>query len=100
MTFADLITPAGIVAAAALIVTLVQIVKAALPIVGQRVSGALLAFIGTGVLYVAAGVALPHTVPDQLLQVFASWVAVAGLAIGIKSGGEHVGDVIDGTARG
>ena len=98
MTFADLITPAGIVAAAALIVSLVQIVKAALPIAGKRVSGALLAFIATGVLYALAAGVLPSAGPDQLLQVFAAWVAVAGLAIGIKSGGEHVSDVIDGVA--
>lgn len=98
MVFADLITPAGIVAAAALIVSLVQIVKAAFPIVGKYVSGALLAFIGTGVLYAIGAWVLPHSEPDQLLQVFAAWVAVAGLAIGIKSGGEHVGDVIDGVA--
>lgn len=98
MTFLDLITPAGIVGAAALIVTLVQVVKAALPIVAARVSGALLAFIATGILYALAAVVLPSAGPDQLLQVFAAWVAVAGLAIGIKSGGEHVSDVIDGTA--
>jgi hypothetical protein len=53
---------------------------------------------GTGLLYAAAAWVLPHNIPDQLLQVFAAWVAVAGLAIGIKSGGEHVGDVIDGVA--
>lgn len=98
MLFADLTTPAGIVAAAALIVTLVQIIKAAFPIVGQRLSGALLAFMGTGLLYAIGAWVLPHGEPDQLLQVFAAWVAVAGLAIGIKSGGEHVGDVIDGVA--
>lgn len=100
MTFADLITPAGIVAAAALIVSFVQVIKGAFPSVGERVSGALLAFLATGLLYVAAAIVLPHSAPDQLLQVFASWVAVAGLAIGIKAGGEHVGNVIDGTAGG
>jgi hypothetical protein len=98
MLFSDLITPAGIVAAAALIVSLVQIVKAAFPAIDRRVSGALLAFVGTGVLYVAAGFVLPSSGPDQLLQVFAAWVAVAGLAIGIKSGAGHVGEVIDGVA--
>ena len=98
MTFQELITPAGIIAAAALIVSLVQVIKAAFPLVGERVSGALLAFIATGVLYALAAWVLPHGEPDQLLQVFAAWVAVAGLAIGIKEGGTHVGNVIEGTA--
>lgn len=98
MTFADLVTPTGIIAAAALIVSLVQVIKAAFPIVDRLVSGALLSFIATGTLYALAAWVLPHGEPDQLLQVFAAWVAVAGLAIGIKSGAGHVGDVIDGTA--
>ena len=90
MTFASLLTPEGIVGAAALIVTFVQILKAALPVIDARVSGALLAFMATGALYAVAAWVLPHTTPDALLQVFAAWVAVAGLAMGIKAGSDHV----------
>lgn len=98
MTFSDLITPAGIVGAAALIVMLVQVIKGALPIVGERVSGALLAFMATGLLYIAAAIVLGGTNADALLQIFASWVAVAGLAMGIKAGADHVDAVRTGTA--
>jgi hypothetical protein len=93
MTFAQLLTPEGIVGAAALVVTLVQVIKAALPIVDARVSGALLAFMATGILYALAAWVLPDRTPDSLLQVFAAWVAVAGLAMGIKAGADHVDEV-------
>lgn len=98
MTFADLLTPGGIVAAAALIVSFVQVLKTAIPILGERVSGALLAFVSSGVLYVAGFAVLPRGSADTVLQEFAAWVAVAGLAMGAKAGADHLGEVRAGTA--
>jgi hypothetical protein len=93
MTFTALLTPEGIVTASALIVTLVQMVKTAFPMLDARVSGAVMAFILSGVLYVTAGFVLPNPSPDSLLQVFAAWITVAGLAMGIKAGADHVASV-------
>ncbi len=93
MAFSDLITPGGIVAAAALITVLIQVLKAAFPMLDVRVSGALMAFVLSGLLYVLAGFVLPHGTPDAVLEVFASWVAVAAAAMGIKSGADHVQEV-------
>jgi hypothetical protein len=96
MTFAALLTPAGIISAGALMTLFVQIVKGASPFIDARVSGALMAFIASGVLYMAAALVLPNPTPDDMLQVFAAWVAVAGIAMGIKSGADHVASVRGG----
>jgi hypothetical protein len=98
MTFASLIDATGIVAASALIFSFVQVLKGASPFLSARVSGALMAFVSSAVLYVIAAIVLPSGGPDNYLQVFAAWVAVAGLAMGIKAGADHVDAVRSGTA--
>jgi hypothetical protein len=90
MTFADLLTPEGMVIAAAMIVTLVQVVKAAIPMLDARVSGGLMAFIASALLYIGAAIVLPKETVDVLLQTFAAWLVVASSAMGIKAGADHV----------
>ena len=48
VTFASFLTPQGVVAAAATITVLVQLIKTVLPAIDARVSGALMAFVAYG----------------------------------------------------
>lgn len=98
LTFESLLTPAGMAVAAALLVTLVEIVKVGLPIVDRHVSGATLAFLLSAALYIVAAVVLPNATPDLYLAAFCAWIMVAAGAMGIKSGAMHIGAVRDGTA--
>ena len=91
-TFAQLLTPAGIVIAGALVTSLVQLLKGALPTLGDRVSGALQAFAISLAIYVLAGIATGASTLDAGLVVFESWLACALAAVGTYSAARHVAD--------
>lgn len=97
-TFADLLTPTGVLIAASAVLALVEIIKAGLPAIDRRVSGATIAFALSAVLYGLTAVAIPQATPDGYLAVAFAWIACATSAMGIRSGAQHLGDVRDGTA--
>lgn len=90
LTFADLLTPTGVIGAAALITTLVELLKRTFPPIDARVSGAFLAFVFSAVLYIFAGIATRTATPDDALLVFTSWLACAVASVGIKATTVHV----------
>jgi predicted anti-sigma-YlaC factor YlaD len=98
LTVASLMTPGGAIIAAALITSLVELLKAAAPGLDARVSGALIAFVASAVLYVLVAIALWPLTADGILNVFAAWLACAIAAVGIKSTATHVANVTAGTA--
>lgn len=93
LTFGALVTPAGIIAAGALVTGLVEVLKQTFPGIDARVSGALLAFLSSALLYVATTLALSPLSPDGFLNVFAAWLACATTAVGIKSATAHAAKV-------
>jgi hypothetical protein len=90
ITFEDLLNAAGAVVAAGIVTTLVQLIKAVLPTLDARVSGALMAFVLSGILYVLAAVQVGVADLNGGLNVFLAWLACATAAVGIKSTVDHV----------
>lgn len=84
-TFEDLQTAAGAAAAAGLVMVLVQLIKAVLPGLFNRLTGALWAFLGTAIIYVIGAVVLAPgwAGPNDGLAYFLSWVTCATAALGI-----------------
>lgn len=82
ITFAFLLTAAGLTVAAGLITGTVQIIKWAIPQLFTRVTGALVAFILSIILFVIAGVAVGVDSLDEGLVVFAAWLGCATSAVG------------------
>lgn len=93
LTFQTLVTPAGALVAATAVKLLVDLIKAVLPRVDAAVSGALLAFVLSGVLYVAAALSLPSlgVVLDAngYLNIVIVWLTAAAGAIGITGAISH-----------
>ena len=89
ITFASLLTPEGIVAGAALITAMVALIKAVFPVVEARVSGALLAFVLSAILYALAASATGARDLDAFLAVVVAWVSCATSAVGIHSATVH-----------
>jgi hypothetical protein len=96
VTFAALITPPGIIVAAGLVTTFVQVIKSVFTGIDARVSGALLAFSGSSILYVITAIVLSTngtiTNADGFLWTFTAWLSCAVGAIGIKSAFTHARD--------
>jgi hypothetical protein len=92
VTFATLLTPEGVVTAAALVTTLVALIKAVFPVVNAKVSGALMAFVLSAALYVLAAASVGTGSLDAGLTVFLAWLACATSAVGIHSTATHVAD--------
>lgn len=90
LTFASFITPPGVIAAAAIVTGLIQVIKTVLPAIDARVSGALMAFVLTAVLYVLTAAAIGVASADAGLTIFLAWLSCATSAIGIKSAADHV----------
>lgn len=90
ITFESFLTPEGVLVAAALITTLIQIIKTAAPVIDAKVSGALQAFVISGVLYALTAAAVGVPTANAGLAIFAAWLACATAAMGIKSGADHV----------
>ena len=98
ISFSDFLTPAGLTIAAGIITGLFDLVKAVFPPVSARVSGALMAFVGSAILYAATAVAVPQNTADGYLGVFVAWLGCATAAVGVKALADHVNEVQRGTA--
>jgi cobalamin biosynthesis protein CobD/CbiB len=99
ITFADLLLPGGIVIAGGIITTLVELLKRVLPAIDQRLSGALMAFVLSAVLYILAAVATEVREMNAGLTVFLAWLACATSAVGINSTITHVTNVSEGQSK-
>lgn len=95
LTLAALFTAAGTVAAAAVVRQLVELLKAVLPTLGEKVSGALQAFVASAVLYVLAFAAVGPLTPDGGFVAFLSWLGCAVGAVGINATLDHVTGATD-----
>lgn len=102
LTFQTLVTPAGALVAATAIKLLVDLIKAVLPRVDAAVSGALLAFVLSGVLYIAAALSLPslgvHLDANGYLNIVLVWLTAAAAAVGITGAIRHARAASNGTA--
>ena len=83
ITFAVLLTAAGTGIAAGIITGFVALIARVLPTLYAKISGALLAFIVSAILYVLAAVAVGVDNLDQVLVVFIAWLTCATAAIGV-----------------
>ena len=92
LTFEALLTPEGVVAAAALATALVALIRSVFPVIDAKVSGALMAFVFTGILYALAAFSVGVTTLDAGLLVFVAWVSCATSAVGIHSTVQHVAE--------
>lgn len=90
ITFESLITPPGVVVAAGIVTALVQLIKGVFPVVDEKVSGALQAFVLTAVLYILVAVTVPQADANGYLLIFMAWLSCATSAVGIKSVSDHV----------
>ena len=84
-TFASFLSPEGIVVAGGLITAFVQLIKTVFPLVDERVSGAVMAFGLSAVIYACTAIVVGISTPDQALTVVASWIACATAAVGVYS---------------
>jgi uncharacterized protein with PQ loop repeat len=89
ITFAVLLTAAGTGIAAGIITTLVQLLKSVSTTIDAKVSGALLAFVLSAVLYLLAGIAVGVDSLDEGLVVFISWLTCATAAVGVYATVQH-----------
>lgn len=87
LTLANALTPEGIVAAAALITTIVALIKNVfsryVPALDQN--GALMAFVLAAVLYVLVAIATGADGTESLFAVFVSFIACATSAVGVNA---------------
>lgn len=88
-TFASFLTPEGIVVAGGLITALIQLVKVTFPIVADRVSGAVMAFSISALLYAVTAIVVGVSTPDAALTVVASWIACATASVGVYASVRH-----------
>lgn len=89
-TFESFLTPPGIIIAGGLVTTLIELVKSVFPLIESRVSGALLAFIFTAVLYIITAFVVPQPDANGFLNVFCAWLACAAAAVGIHATATHI----------
>lgn len=92
LTFADLLTAEGALIAGGIVTTLVELIKRVVPTIDARVSGALMAFVLSAVLYVLAALATNVADLNAGLLVFLAWLSCATSAIGISSAVTHVSE--------
>lgn len=97
ITFEVLVTAAAIPIAAGIVTSFVALVKMVFPTVDARVSGALMAFIASGALYIVTGFALWQSgsmaTANDFLGLFLTWLGVATGSVGIKATSDHIADV-------
>ena len=89
-TFASFLDPTGLIVAAGIITALVQLLKAVFPALDARVSGAVMAFTFSAVLYVLTAVSVGVPTLDAGLVIFAAWLACATSAVGAYATITHV----------
>lgn len=90
VTFDSFLTPEGVVVAAALLTGLIQLIKSVFTVVDEKISGALMAFVLSAVLYILTAFAVGVADLNAGLAVFMAWLACATSAVGIKSATSHV----------
>lgn len=82
ITFAALLTAAGAGIGAGIVTGTVSLLKTAIPFL-KETNGALMAFVGSGVLYILAGISTGVGTLDAGLVVFIAWLTCATAAVGI-----------------
>ena len=94
VSFASFLTPEGIIVAGGLITAFVQLLKSTFPVIDEKVSGAVMAFVLSALLYVATTFATGG-IPtwDAGLTILASWIACATASVGVYASVRHVQDV-------
>ena len=90
LTFQDLLTPQGVVAFAAVVTSLIALLKSTFPPLDARISGALMAFALTAIGYVLCGVSVGVPTMDAALVLFMAWLSCATAAVGIHSSVQHL----------
>ena len=90
LTFASFLEPAGAVAAAAVVTSLIALLRSVFPRLGDYVSGAIMAFAFTAVLYVIAAFAVSVNSLDTALGIFLAWLSCATSAVGIHGTVKHL----------
>lgn len=90
VTFESFLTPEGVIVAAGAVTGFVALIKGVFPPIAERVSGALMAFIVTGVLYGATAWAVGVADPNAGLVIVFSWLGCATSAVGIRETVVHV----------
>jgi hypothetical protein len=88
-TFASFLTPEGIIVAGGIITTLIQLIKGVFPAIDARVSGAVMAFVISAILYALVAVSTGVAGLDAGLAVFAAWLACATAAVGVYATVKH-----------
>lgn len=83
ITFAFLLTAAGVGIAGGIITGLVALVFVAFPPLALRVTGASLAFVLSAILFIFAGIAVHVDSLDAALVVFVAWLTCATAAVGV-----------------
>ncbi len=96
VTFGSLLTPEGVVIAAGIITGLVALIKSVIPTLDARISGALMAFVLSAVLYVLAAISTNVADLNGGLTVFLAWLSCATSAVGINSTISHVSETRGG----
>lgn len=89
LTLAALLTVAGVAAGAAFTTVVVSLIKNVFPVVDAKVSGALMAFVFTLMLYILAGVSAGAGTLDAWFAVFVAWITCATTAVGAHSTFKH-----------
>lgn len=81
-TWADLLLATGAAGVATVSVILVQVLKAGIPVLFDKVTGATIAFVVTAVFYIVGAFVLK---PDSngALGLFLSWITAAVAALGL-----------------
>ena len=92
LTLASLLEVAGIAAAAALTTGIVALLKSVFPPLNAKVSGALMAFVITLVLYLLAGFSTGAGSLEAWFAVFVAWLTCATAAVGVYSTVNHVAE--------
>jgi hypothetical protein len=93
LTLAALFSAAAIAPAAFVVREFVELVKTVFPALSARVSGAVLAFYASAVLYLATFAAAGDRTPEGGFQAFLAWLGVAVAAVGINAALDHVAAV-------
>ncbi len=82
ITFAVLLTGAGVLIAAGIVSLVVDVLKAGVPALAN-VNGMTMAFVISAVLYVLAGIAVGVGSLDGGLSVFLAWLSCAAASLGL-----------------
>lgn len=86
ITFSALLTAVGAGIGAALVTSVVAVLRAIPPLAPwiDRVTGALVAFVLSAILYVLAGISVGVDSLDEGLAVFVAWLTCATAAVGVN----------------